>query len=162
VTGLPDSLHLSEPYREILEWARQRFITVVYYGLINITGTAIVSGGLLKDFKWSNVDNLDSMVMDHAGIVEEATKILGSELLHQPVASSLMPETFTINELRGLFEAILDRGIDRGSFRRKILSLGIVEQVARRKDSLGRPSHLYQFNQEKYIEFLAEKTRFGF
>jgi 8-oxo-dGTP diphosphatase len=162
VTGLPGSAGLPDKYSAILKWAGQRFITVVYYGLINIAGTQLVPGGLLKDFKWSDVDHLDNLVMDHAGIVEETRKILTTELLNYPIASSLLPDTFTLKELKGLFEAILDRSIDRGTFRRKILSLGIVEQVDRRKDAPGRPSHLFRFNQEAYRDFLAEETRFGF
>lgn len=162
VTGLPGPADFPKEYKDFVEWATQRFITVVYYGLINASGTTIVPGGLLRDFRWSDVDHLESMAMDHASIVEETRRILGAELIQHPIASSLMPDTFTLNELRGLFEAILDRDIDRGTFRRKILSLGIVEQVAKRKDTPGRPSHLFRFNHEVYLSFLAEETRFGF
>jgi len=55
-----------------------------------------------------------------------------------------------MNEYRGLFQAILNRPIDRGTFRRKIMKLDYLEQVDKRKDALGRPSHLFRFKQEQY------------
>jgi hypothetical protein len=117
---------------------------------------------LLKDFKWADVDHLDSMAMDHSKIVEETRKILATEIVNHPIALNLLPGSFTLNELRGLFEAVFDRPIDRGTFRRKMLKLGILEQVARRKDPVGRPSHLFRFNREAYQRFLKEDIRFGF
>lgn len=147
---------------KILTWVGQRFVSVVYYGLINFSAIQIAPGGLMNELTWLDVNKPEKMAMDHADIVEETRKILGTEILSHPVASSLLPDLFTLNELRGLFEAILDRSIDRGTFRRKILKSGILEQVDQKKDSQGRPSHLYRFNREEYKRFLEEKTKFGF
>jgi len=47
-------------------------------------------------------------------------------------------------------------------FRRKILKQGIVEQIDTRKDALGRPSHLFRFNEEMYLKSLAEETSLAF
>jgi 8-oxo-dGTP diphosphatase len=163
VTGITEpAIGDSKKEEEILQWVKQRFVTVVYYGLIDFSTTRVVPGGFLNDFKWMDVDQLERMAMDHAQIVAETRKILSTELLNYPVASNLLPEMFTLNELRGLFERMLNRDIDRGTFRRKMLKLGIVEQIDRRKDSVGRPSHLYRFNMEAYQHFLEEETKFGF
>jgi 8-oxo-dGTP diphosphatase len=88
--------------------------------------------------------------------------MLVTELQNHPVASSLLPDMFTLNELRGLYEAILDRCIDRGTFQRKILKQGIVEQIDKRRDAMGRPAHLFRFNREIYLRSLTEETRIGF
>ena len=92
----------------------------------------------------------------------ETRRLLSTELLNHSVASNLLQKNFTLNELRGLFESILDRTIDRGTFRRKMLHLGIIKQIDERKDSVGRPSHLYHFDQEVYHRLLKEQTKFGF
>lgn len=153
---------LTEENRKIYKWSKQRFVTVAYYGLINYSATQIVPGGLVLNLEWLNVDHLENMGMDHGNIVSETRKLLATELLNYPVLSNLLPETFTLNELRGLFEAILERPIDRGTFRRKMLKLDLVEQIDRRKDTLGRPSHLFRFKTDKYQRFLAEENKFGF
>ncbi len=160
---IPDAgMVLTEENRKIYEWTKQRFVTVAFYGLINYSVTQIVQGGLAFDFEWLNVDHLENMGMDHGNIVSETRKLLATELLNHPVLSNLLPETFTLNELRGLFEAILERPIDRGTFRRKMLKLDLVEQIDQRKDVLGRPSHLFRFKTEQYYRFLAEENKFGF
>lgn len=163
VTGIKGTeIGAGSQFKEIMEWIDRRFVTVVYYGLIRHQETPVLKGGLFTDYQWREVNDPGSMAMDHQGIIEETRKILSMELMHYPIAANLLPDTFTINELRGVFEAILNRRIDRGTFRRKILKLGIVEQVDRRKDPIGRPSHLYRFDQKAYELLLAGETRFGF
>jgi 8-oxo-dGTP diphosphatase len=149
-------------YEEIMHWVSRRFVTVVYYGLVKYNQTRLVDGAFAAESTWIEVNNLGNLVADHASIIIETRKILITELQNYPVASRLLPDSFTFNELRGMYEAILNRSIDRGTFRRKILKQGIVEQIDKRKDSLGRPSHLFKFNQEAYLKSLTEVTKFGF
>jgi len=147
---------------KILNWVNQRFISVVYYGLVHLSEMKAEPGGFINEIDWQDVDHLTNLSMDHASIISETRKILAAEVLNHPVLSSLLPEMFTLNELRGLFEAILNRPIDRGTFRRKMLKLGLIEQVDQRQDNLGRPSHIFRFQKENYNRFLAEENKFGF
>jgi ADP-ribose pyrophosphatase YjhB (NUDIX family) len=149
-------------YGDILRWASRRFITVVYYGLVKYNQIRLDKGAISSESTWIDVNKLENMGVDHASIILETRKMLLTELQNHPVASRLLPESFTFNELRGLYEAILNRNIDRGTFRRKILKQGIVEQIDTRKDALGRPSHLFRFNEELYLKSLSEETKFGF
>jgi 8-oxo-dGTP diphosphatase len=149
-------------YSDILRWASRRFVTVAYYGLVKYYQTKIVNGAISSESAWIDVNELERMGADHASIVTATRKMLVTELQNRPVASSLLPESFTFNELRGLYEAILNRSIDRGTFRRKILKHGIIEQIDTRRDALGRPSLLFRFNREMYHKSLLEETKFGF
>jgi ADP-ribose pyrophosphatase YjhB (NUDIX family) len=149
-------------YEDIMRWASKRFLTVVYYGLVKFDQTRLINGAISSEIKWMDVDKLDHLAGDHADIIAESRKKLVTELQNHPVASSLLPESFSLNELRGLYEAILNRPIDRGTFRRKILNQGIIEKVDIRKDVKGRPSDIYHFNEEKYIQSLNEVAKFGF
>lgn len=147
---------------DLFDWIDQRFVSVVYYGLVNLSATNVNPGGLMDDFAWFDVDKTDGFAMDHAQIVSETRKILSTEILNYPVISSLLPELFTINELRGLFESILNRPIDRGTFRRKMLKLDLIEQIDEKKDSPGRPSHLFRLKMDNYNRYLEEENKFGF
>jgi 8-oxo-dGTP diphosphatase len=149
-------------YSEILRWASRRFVTVVYYALVKYHQTGLVNSIISSESTWIDINKLENMGVDHASIILETRKMFVTELQNHPVALSLLPESFTFNELRGLYEAILNRSIDRGTFRRKILKQGIVEQIDTRKDALGRPSHLFRFNEEMYLKSLSEETKFGF
>jgi len=147
---------------KVLRWARQRFISVVYYGLIQTEELQLILDDWIPDPHWIDIDEMEILAMDHAEIVTETRKILANEIFTQPILSSLLPATFTLNELRGLFEVILNRPIDRGTFRRKMLKLGLIEQVDQRQDNLGRPSHIFRFQKDNYYRFLAEENKFGF
>jgi len=151
----------TEGVGEILDWASGRFITIVYYGLANADALSLTKEQE-HTIKWMDVDNLESTAMDHGDITSQSRQILATEILTQPIALNLMNKQFTLNQLRGLFEMILGRSIDRGTFRRKMLQLSIVEQVDEMKEAVGRPSHLYQFNQERYHQILQGETKFGF
>ena len=146
----------------IMAWVSQRFITVVYYGLVGAQPAAIRPGGLLGETRWMTLDTLADIGLDHAHIARETQRLLATELLNRPVAAHLLPETFTLNRLRGLFEAILQRPIDRGTFRRKMLKLGILTPTDARQDAGGRPAHLYRFDRERYTRLLEQENQFGF
>lgn len=152
----------SKKHAKIMHWVSRRFVTVNYYGLVNFKRISIVSGGLSYESKWMDVNSPDHLGLDHAKIINETRKILATELQNYPVASNLLPETFTLNELRGLYEAILVRKIDRGTFRRKILSMGVIEKTDSLKDLKGRPADIFRFNQVNYLHSLSEETKFGF
>lgn len=158
----PPEFRSAQEEVEVLKWVKQRFVTVVYYGLVRLSETKVIPGGFMKDFKWLDVNHLERLAMDHASIIDETRKLLSTEILNYPVTENLLPETFTLNELRGVFEAILHRTIDRGTFRRKMVNLGILHQVDQKKDAVGRPSHLFRLDQDKYRSFMAEETKFGF
>lgn len=149
-------------YNRILKWASGRFVTVVYYGLVSFSKTKLINGGITAESKWLDMNGKERLAMDHAQIISETRKILASEMLNHPVALSLMPTSFTLNDLRGLYEAVLNRTIDRGTFRRKILSQGIIEKVGNQIDGAGRPSDVYRFDKEAYLRSLGEETKFGF
>lgn len=163
IQNLPENtINFFSNNASILEWVKKRFITVVYYGLVAENQNVNRQEVLFEGAKWIDVNQLKKIGLDHENITNEIRKILAIEILNFPIASNLLPEHFTLNELRGLFEAILNRTIDRGTFRRKMLKLGVIEQFQERKESKGRPSHLYRFNQPVYDQFLKAESKFGF
>lgn len=153
---------VSPDYASVIKWITQRFITVVYYGLVKFSDTKLAHGGISAESKWMEVNGTDELVMDHAGIIDGTRKVLAGELMDHPVAENLLPVTFTMNELRGLYESILGRNIDRGTFRRKILRQGILDKVGKIQDTPGRPADIFMFNHDSYFKSLQEETRFGF
>ena len=160
ITGIRQ--YVSPEYEKIFQWTSQRFVTVVYYGLVKYTGTKLADGGISAESKWMEVKGTDPFAMDHAAILAETRKILATELMNHPVAERLLSLRFTMNELRGLYEAILDRNIDRGTFRRKIMNQDILDKVGKLQDSPGRPADVFKFNRNRYYHSLKEEAKFGF
>ena len=87
-------------------------------------------------------------------MIDYALRRLQAKLDYSNVAYSLLPEEFSLSELQGTYEAILGRRLDKRNFRKRILSLEIVEATGR-VTSVGRhrPAQLYRFRERKPVIF---------
>ena len=114
----------SEPYRDPFD----RVISVVYYALIRINHS---DEDLIERYgaKWWPVTQLPKLIFDHREMVEKAKNILQQKAGSSLVGIELLQEKFTFMQLRKLYEAIYQREFDPGNFRKKILSLGVLERL---------------------------------
>ncbi|MEK6155068.1 NUDIX domain-containing protein [Flavobacteriaceae bacterium 3-367] len=148
---------------DIIDWISQRFVTIGYYSILNRQPVDLKTGPLFKNGRWVNVKETDTLALDHSLLVSEARKVLGSELLSKPLLLSFMPPTFTIPELQKLYEAILDRPIDRGNFRQRILKSDILTKVGVSKEKTkSRPPILYSLDEQRYLNSLTQNIKLGF
>lgn len=86
---------------------------------------------------------------DHDRIVETGRERLRGKLRYTGVARAFLPESFRIDALQDVYEAILGRELNRSNFRNKLLKIGLIEQVKVLSEAVGRkggrPPHLYRF-----------------
>ena len=158
---MTDRTSISLP-NEIYHWVTQRFVTVGYYALVDYTKVQLEPGPWSSECIWMDIDHLPDLFLDHTEIVRKARKVLSEDLLNYPVLQYLLPERFSIPELQQLYEAILNRTIDRGTFRRKIVGMGILENAGKQSNAERRPAYLFTLNQQKYADSLLKKVKFGF
>jgi hypothetical protein len=85
------------------------------------------------------------------------------ETNQHPIGFNLLPEKFTLPELLGLYETILNRKLDRRNFQKKILSFHILKKLDERRN-IGphRAPTLYSFDKQRYTEALKEGLSFIF
>ena len=68
---------------------------------------------------------------------------------YQLVGKELLPEHFTIPQLRKLYEAIFQRELDPGNFRKKVLSLNTLERLDKKDTTESKKgAYLYKFRDE--------------
>jgi len=127
-----------------------RVITVGYFALIrsddlSLSGESDID---IQQVDWHSVYNLPALAFDHHNIVSYALKKLRDRLEYTPVAFQLLPKKFTLTELQKTYELILDKGLDKRNFRKKMISLGILREFDEfTKLSSKRPARLYSFNE---------------
>ena len=86
------------------------------------------------------------LAFDHAEILAAAVERIRGKLDYAPIGFELLPDTFTLLELRRVHEAILGRQLNKDSFRRTVLLRGLVEPTGTYTTGLGhRPAELYRF-----------------
>ena len=87
-------------------------------------------------------------------MIDYALRRLQAKLEYSNVAYSLLPAEFTLSQLQRVYEAILARPLDKRNFRKRILSLGIIEATGRlAAEGRHRPAQLYAFRERRPVVF---------
>jgi 8-oxo-dGTP diphosphatase len=90
------------------------------------------------------------LAFDHAVILGTAIERVRGKLDWAPIGFELLPETFTLRDLRLIHESILGRPLNKDSFRRKVLDRGLVTPTGELLRGTGhRPAELYRFARER-------------
>ena len=130
-----------------INWFRQRFVSVCYYALIDDTKVKPSAEILFGEFKWFDITRVPKLIFDHNLIIKKALVTLRSDLDEKLVGSNLMGETFTMNELQKLYEAVYQEKLVRTNFQRKILSLGVLERLEKHYNGKSHKApYLYRFS----------------
>ena len=86
------------------------------------------------------------LAFDHAAILGMAVKRIRGKLDYAPIGFELLPERFSLRDLRLVHEAILGRRLNKDSFRRRVVDRGLVVPTGERAAGVGhRPPELYRF-----------------
>ena len=149
-TGVdPEKVYLEQLYTfgEPKRDPRTRVISVAYFALVDSAEIKpfVTGEEEIKEVKWYSVNELPKLAFDHEKIVSYALKRLRYKLEYTAVGFELLPDVFTLTDLQSLYEVILNEKLDKRNFRKKVLSIGIVEKTSRYKKGSHRPAMLYRF-----------------
>ena len=137
---------------------RGRVVSVAYYALVNLARHPVRAASDAEDARWFSVDELPELAFDHREIIARATERLRGKVRYQPIGFEVLPEAFTLSQLQGLYETILNVGrLNKRNFRHRILGWGILEEVGRQRNVAHRPAKLYRFDRAKYDALVAER-----
>jgi 8-oxo-dGTP diphosphatase len=135
----------------------ERVITITYYSLIKPGNYKLNVGLDAIDAKWFEITDVPELVFDHSLIVNTALGKLKRKSRHEPIGFELLPEKFTLHQIQELYEAIHNKKFDKPNFRRKILHMGLLDQLKETQTGKAhRAPRLYMFDKLKYDK-LKEK-----
>jgi len=119
-----------------------RVISLAYFALIRIdlhNEDCVRENGAY----WIPIRKLPNLIFDHQSMFEKALVKLQQKAGYSLVGLELLPEMFTLIQLRKLYEAIFQHEYDPGNFRKKILSLGALEKLNVKDASESRKGAFY-------------------
>lgn len=132
---------------------RGRVISIAYYALVKPEAYMLKAGVDIEAVRWFGIDENKDLAFDHMQILHTAIERLKGKIRYQPIGFELLPEQFTLPDLHNLYETVLQRSIDRGNFRKKILSMGLlIDHSDKQKDRRARAAKIYSFDRVKYKE----------
>jgi len=129
---------------------RMRVVSVTYLAMVPEPGPAG-----RDDAQWQLVDEvaLDALAFDHAAILSQGIERARAKLEYTTLATSFCGETFTIVELRRVYESVWGIALDPANFHRKLLgSEGFLEPTDKTvSEGRGRPARLYRAGATKLL-----------
>ena len=130
---------------------RERVVTVAYYALVNLRDHKVQAATDASDAAWFTLDDPPRLAFDHGRILRLAHERLRGKVRYQPIGFELLPEKFTLRQLQTLYEKVLGRALDKRNFRKKILSMGVLEELDEiETDVAHRAARLYRFDKKNY------------
>lgn len=130
---------------------RMRVISVAYFALVRPDLAPLVrAGGDVSKAEWFEVSAAQklSLAFDHEEILETALKRIAGKLEYSDIAFSLVPPTFTIPELRSVYELVARQRFDPGNFRRRfhrMLETGLLEKAPGKRITASKPAAVFRF-----------------
>lgn len=147
----------SDPQRD----PREHVISVAYYALVNLADHHVQASTDANNAAWFCIDDVPPLAFDHDVILKAAHDRLRGKISYQPIGFELLPEKFPLRSLQGVYEKILDQALDKRNFRKKILGMGILEELDEIETDVGhRAARLYRFNKEKYYQMVNQGFNF--
>lgn len=132
------------------EWLKDRFISIGYYALVDMRKVTPTKTDIDASMEWCALSELPPLILDHPKMVREALLTLRRQLDEHLIAFNLLPEKFTMTELRLLYESVYDRPFPRNNFQKKILDLNVLDRLEKQfTGATNRAPYLYRYRRDR-------------
>jgi 8-oxo-dGTP diphosphatase len=165
-TGVTDTfMEQLATFSDVDRDPRGRVISCCYLALVDGGKVRLRPGSDAREAAWRPLEPLLQqtekgrvLAFDHDRILAYARQRLAYKLEYQNVAWGLLPEAFTLSELRRVYEAAIGRAFEPNNFRRIALGWGVLAEAGERPTG-GRPAALYRFADRRPL-ILAQSARY--
>ena len=145
---LPFLRHLTAVGGKLRDSRAPWALSIAFRALLPIEAIDPKAGKRLEALRWVPVDEAmldESLAFDHAGLIHSATEITRTEIDRLELPFGFLPEKFTLGELQACCEMLLDRRLDKSSFRRRLDERSLVEPVpGEMRTGAFRPAQLFR------------------
>jgi 8-oxo-dGTP diphosphatase len=131
----------------------QGSVAVAYWALVD-KGSVTLARREEWQPAWFETDSLPKLAFNNENVIDYALTRLRNKLAYSNVAYSLLPKEFSLSQLQQTYEAILLQALDKRNFRKRIISLGVLEETGRQaSEGRHRPAKLYRFRERRPVVF---------
>ena len=140
---------------------REHVVSVAYYALVRLSDHRVQAATDARAAAWFAIEDVPKLAFDHQKILKAAHTRLQSKVRYQPIGFELLPTKFPLRSLQHLYEVVLDRPIDKRNFRKKFLSMGLLEELDEiETDVAHRAARLYRFDKRKFNRLVKDGFHF--
>jgi hypothetical protein len=148
-------------FGNVHRYPTKRVVTIAYYALVKPENYILRAGFTASDAQWFKISEVPQLPYDHAQILMEGLQFLRHKVRHEPIGFNLIPKKFTLLQLQELYEAILEKKLDKPNFRRKIMKMNFLEPCSEKQTEVShRAANLYRFDKKKYTSLIEKGFTF--
>jgi ADP-ribose pyrophosphatase YjhB (NUDIX family) len=140
LSHLEQLVTLSDPDRHPDAWV----LGTAYLGLV----PEHIDPAVPDDTGWHPVADLPALAFDHGDVVLAGRERLRAKLSYTNIGFALAPPTFTISELRSIYQAALGHDVSATNLQRVLLRRRLLEPTGEARPpgrSGGRPAAVFRF-----------------
>lgn len=148
-TGIENiDIYNSSVFGDVNRSPLKRMVAITYIGIIDSNRVSVLKEtNKTIDAEWVDIDNIPILAYDHNNILSAGIETLKEKIIQTDILKSLFPNGFTIPEIQKAYESILKKEFDRRNFRKKLLSMGLIEDTNKYVNFKGKKqAKLYRFN----------------
>lgn len=134
-------------------------IAITYVALLNSINASPDS----ESSKWFPLPALpEELISTHREKITEAMNVIKRKATYDPVCFDLLPEKFTLPQLRKLFEEIFNEQFDQRNFNKKFRLLGVLIKLNEKETMHSKKgAFYYMFDRRKYYQMERPGLRFA-
>ncbi len=133
--------------------------THVYFALIPFVGDLVDECSVWVPVR--QVNERYGLAFDHNQLLKAAVARLRSKVEYTSLPAYLMEPPFTIPQLQRVYEVVLDRVLDKSSFRTRTLSAGYLEESGLLKTDAPRPAMGYRIKAKQPLVYFPRPLKSG-
>lgn len=123
-------------------------LSIVYRALVRPEHLAPTHGKRISEFDWRPIKLAVAdrqLASDHMQLIAQCVASLREEVQRLDLPVGYLPSTFTLTQLQSQCEHLLDRRLDKSSFRRRLADRDLVEATGEvQQSATHRPAQLYR------------------
>lgn len=169
---LKEKTNVDSPYLEqVGAWGdnkrdpRSWSVTHVYFALLNADKVNLQQGGNATEVAWVPIkdNNIErQLAFDHNILLTAALQRLRAKVEYTSLPVYLLPDEFTLPDLQKAYEIVLNRPLDKSSFRTRILSASMVEDIPNKmKLATNRPAQVYKLINPDILTYFPRSFKYN-
>lgn len=129
--------------------------THVYFALIPSPAHPL-QGFHNTDAEWFPIEDHRvrvKLAFDHTRLLDAAIQRLRNKVEYTSLPAFLLPEEFTLSDLQRMYEAVLERPLEKSAFRTRVFAADLIISADRVRAGPNRPAQLYRLAHPKEIVY---------
>lgn len=169
---LKEKTNVNTPYLEqVGAWGnssrdpRGWSVTHVYFALLNADKVNLQHAENATEVAWFPImDNTTQpqLAFDHGELLSAAIQRLRAKVEYTSLPAYLLPNEFTLPDLQKVYETVLNRCLDKSSFRTRILSASMVKEIPNKmKPASNRPAQIYKLVNPDILTYFPRSFKYN-